>query len=466
MSEEIRNQSDTFARFGKSFQEKTLQAVMSDHLFAEQMCDVLKPDHFELKYLQILAEKLFEHKQKFKTYPSTEMLEVMVSQDESAAPALIVQVKEYLSRIRGAPLNGDTGYIQSTSLEFVKKQVLKEAMVAAIDMMENGKYDAIQSVISDAMNKGVSHDLGHDYMEGFSSRGEKSIRKPIPTGWPVLDKAFNGGWERKTLVTFIAPTGAGKSMFLVNCGAAGIMNGLNVAYVTCEMADYKIGLRFDSYFSGIEINSISDKQVEVEQITRSKVKGRLVIKEFQTKTASPQTIRAYLQRLIATKGFCPDMLVVDYADLLRSSSKFGDKRFELECIYEELRALSQEFNMVVITADQTNRSGLDMEIVTIGQIGESYAKATVCDVIMTLSRRMEDKQTNGGRLFLAKSRLGTDGMVYPFIMNTATVKATLLEIGVDPIALMMENRENRNAAMSDKYRQLVKSIDVGSGSKQ
>src|SRR5690606_39312592 len=108
------------------------------------------------------------------------------------------------------------------------------------------------------LNKGGNRDLGHEYMEGFGQRGERSVRKPLPTGWSILDKEFNGGWERGTLTTFIAPTGAGKSMILVNCGAAGIANGYNVLYVTCEMADYKIGLRFDSYYAGVELNSLAD----------------------------------------------------------------------------------------------------------------------------------------------------------------------------------------------------------------
>jgi replicative DNA helicase len=322
-------------------------------------------------------------------------------------------------------------------------------------MIETGNYDSVTAVIKDALNRGGVRDMGHDYKEGFAQRGQKSVRRPMSTGWPVLDKAFNGGWERATLSTFIAPTGAGKSMFLVNCGAAALEQGLNVAYVSLEMADWKIGLRFDSYYSGVDINSVADNQDQVKVEVNNRVKGQLFIKEWPTKTASVQTIRAYLQRLSATKNFIPDMVLVDYADLLRGSSAHKDKRFELEGIYEELRALAQEFNIVVITADQTNRSGLDMEIVTIGQIGESYAKATVCDVIMTISRRMEDKQFDTGRIFLAKSRLGQDGIVFPFTLKTATVRATLLEQGADPIAMFMQNNQNRNERMADRYAQLV-----------
>lgn len=452
MSEE----KDTFASFGRSYQEKVVQAMLEDHAFAEQMGDVIQAKYFDLNYLQEVVQAFYDYKTKYKLYPSFEMLETIITRSETAVDSLVgAQVRTYINGLQSSPLNGDKQYVQDSSLEFCKKQSLKDGLIKAIDMMESGNYDSIQSVIKDALNKGGTRDMGHNYTQGFEIRGQKSVRKPISTGWPILDKTFNGGWERGTLTTFIAPTGAGKSMFLVNCGAAALEQGLNVAYVTLEMADWKIGLRFDSYYSGIPINDVADNGEKIREVVGQKVKGQLFIKEWPTKSATVQTIRAYLQRLQATIGFVPDMLVVDYADLLRGGGKgFADKRHELESVYEDLRALSQEFKIVVITADQTNRSGLEMEIVTIQQIGESYAKATVCDVIMTISRRMEDKQANGGRLFVAKSRLGQDGVVYPFLLNTATVKVELLQEGSDPVALFMENNQNRMAKMQERYNEL------------
>lgn len=445
---------DTFSKMGKTYQEKVVQAVLQDYLFAEQMADVLNPRFFELKYLQEVCSAFYSHKQKFKTYPSHDILEIMITRNQDIDELLAMQVREYLSRIKDNPLNGDAGFIQSSSLDFCKRQTLKEAMIKAIEKMEENDYDSISSIIKDALNRGASRDLGHDYIEGFAARGEKSARSPMTTGWPIIDKELNGGWERGILATFIAPTGAGKSMFLCNVGAAGIANGFNVLYVTCEMADFKIGLRFDSYFSGVAINDVANDAVKIEADVRGKVKGRLFIKEFPTKQASVQTVRSYIQRLTATKDFAPDIVLIDYADLLRGSKGYGDKRFELEGVYEELRCLAQELNCVMITADQTNRAGLDMEVVSISQIGESYAKATVCDVIFTISRRAEDKQSNCGRLFIAKSRLGRDGVVFPFLLNSATVKVSILEQGVDPVALFMDQNKNLAEIMSERFNKL------------
>jgi replicative DNA helicase len=208
---------------------------------------------------------------------------------------------------------------------------------------------------------------------------------------------------------------------------------------------------------------VPSQQEEVQKQVNEKVKGRLFIKEFPTKTATVQTIRAYIQRLVATKNFIPDMVIVDYADLLRSSRGFEQKRFELEGVYEDLRALAQELNVVMITADQTNRSGLEMEVVTVAQIGEAYSKATVCDVIITISRRMEDKQSNTGRIFIAKSRLGRDGVVYPFTLNTATVKVSVLNQGEDPLAMFASENKNLAQKVGDRANKL--GFGSGSGGK-
>jgi archaellum biogenesis ATPase FlaH len=455
MSENVEiDPKDTFANFGRGYQEKVMQAMISDSLFADQMLDVLNPKFFDVSYLQEIAGKFFDHKRKYKTFPSADVLELMVTKDQALEQQVSLQVKEYLKRAIAIPLNGDRGYIQESSLDFCKKQTMKDALIKAIDKMEEMKFDDIAPIIKDALVAGAPRDLGHDYAAGFAQRATRSDAKRISSGWTPLDNVLNGGWERGTITTFIAPTGAGKSHFLVNAAASAIEQGLNAVYITLEMADYKIGLRFDSYYSGIELNHVQEHAVKVEEVAKSKAKGRLFIKEFPTKAATVQTIRSYLQRLQAIHNFVPDIVCVDYADLLRGARGYADKRFELEGNYEELRALAQEFRLCVLTADQTNRSGLEMEVVTIGQIGESYAKATVCDLIMTVSRTMEDKQSNTGRLFVAKSRLGRDGMIFPFIMNPATVKVSLLAEG-SMSEMSEEEAARQKERLGDKFQKFM-----------
>lgn len=430
----------SFEELGRSYQEKVLQALFEDPLYAEMMTDVFEEEYFTYTHLQKLSDLFFAYRSKYKEFPSIDVAMLQLKQDiEDSDPALMTMAADFVSRLKTSPLNGDRAWIQESSLEFCKRQKLIQALGRSLEHVEGKRYDQISSTIREALDRGSPRDHGHDYAEEVDSRATKSIREPISTGWPVLDKYLNGGYERKTINTFIAPTGAGKSMFLVNAACSLVSQGLNVLYVTLEMADYKIGLRADSWFSGMAIDDVSKDRDKVKNAISEQAKGRLIIKEWPTKRATVDTIRSHCQRLAQTKDFKVDAIIVDYPDLLRSVKSYGEKRHELEGNYEELRGLAQELNCIMIVADQTNRGGLDLELVTISNIAEAYSKATVCDLILTISRTPEDKMNGTGKLFIAKSRLGSDGIVLPFLLKTsANVRVTVLDNNEDPISMMMK----------------------------
>ena len=443
----------------KLYQEKTVQALLQDVDFAEQMAEVIRPEFFDQTYLHEIVAKLFEYKEKYGAWPSTDVIEMRL-RDEGVDDVIYEKAIGFLRKAITTPLNGDMSYIQETSLDFCKKQTMAEALGKAIDMCDDQDYDSVVKVVTDAMSKGESRDIGHEYAEGFDARAQKAVRTPVPTPWGPLNRVLNGGWERKTLTTFIAPTGAGKTHFLCNVSAGAVEAGYDVCYVTLEIADYKVGLRHDAYFSGVQINDIPDEMERVKLEVGQSVKGRLFIKEFPTNGASVQTLRSYLRRLKAMKNFTPDMLVVDYADLLRPSRNFENIRHELEATYKDLRGLAQELDLVLVTADQTNRGGLDQEVVTLSSIAECYGKATVCDLILTISRRIADRTAHTGRLWVAKSRMGPDGMVFPFVMNGALVKATLLD-QVEHIE-DIETEKERTELMKERLRELMNKKKNGS----
>lgn len=453
------NELKSFEEMGRGYQEKVLQALFEDHLYAEMMTDVFEAEYFTFTHLQHISRLFFDYHLKYKKFPSIDVALLQLSQEDLGDPAMMAMAVDFVKRMQTSPLNGDKGWIEESSLEFCKRQKLIAAIGKCLDQVENKRYDNIASTIREALDKGSTRDYGHEYSEEVDSRAEKSIREPISTGWPVLDSKLGGGWERKTISTFIAPTGAGKSMFLVNSAAALIEQGLNVLYVTLEMADYKIGLRTDSWFTGLSIDESAQpsNRDKVKTAIKERAKGRFIIKEWPTKRASVETIRSHVQRLIQTKDFKPDAIIVDYPDLLKSVKSYGEKRHELEGNYEELRGLAQELNCVMIVADQTNRGGLDLELVTISAIAEAYSKATVCDLIITISRTPEDKMNNTGRLFIAKSRLGSDGIVLPFALNTGkNVRVDVMDQGTDPITVMMKDEETVKKFMKDRLDKFSK----------
>jgi len=421
----LANQGDlTFSKFGKSFQESLVQLIVEQRVFADQIEEVLDIEFIEFKYLRALIRKIFEYKQKYKTHPSYQnLVTIFKTEFEEENEILKNQIKDYIIRINKSEVDGEE-YIKDTALDFCRKQKLKEAMVKSIGLLQQSSFDEISSVINNALRLGSDNEQGYEWIADFEERFKVRARNPISTGWAEMDKISKQGLGKGELGVVIAPTGAGKSMVLTHLGAQALQAGHNVVHYTLELLDTVVAGRYDSCITGIELNDLLNKKDEIyEQI--KDIDGKLVVKEYPTKTASVKTLRNHLEK-IRKRGGEIDMIIVDYADLLKPISNYREKRTELESIYEELRSLAYEFSCPVWTASQTNRSGLDAEVITMNAISEAFSKCFVADFIFSVSRTIMDKTKNGGRIFIAKNRNGPDGIVFPIFMDTSNVKIDVL----------------------------------------
>ena len=223
---------------------------------------------------------------------------------------------------------------------------------------------------------------------------------------------------------FTVTHNTGKSMVLVHLGTQALKEGKTVVHYTLELQDTVIAGRYDSCLTGLPLTDIITFKEEVFEAVTD-IDGSLIIKEYPTKSATTNTIRSHLSRLVK-RGICPGLVIVDYADLLKPVVARKEKRNELESIYEDLRALSTEFKCPIWTASQTNRSGLNAEVITMEQISEAFNKCFVADFIFSISRTIGDKQNNRGKMFIAKNRNGLDGMIYPIFMDTSNVNIKIL----------------------------------------
>ena len=251
----------------------------------------------------------------------------------------------------------------------------------------------------------------------------------------------------------IAPTGAGKSMALVSLGSAAVKDGKTVVHYTLELSDTVVGSRYDSCMSGVPLGDLfSNKQKILETV--KDVEGALIIKEYPTKSASTETIKNHIERL-RKRGIEPDMIIVDYADLLRPVKVTREKRHDLENIYEELRAIAQTYDCPLWTASQTNRSGLNAEVITMEAISEAFNKCFVSDFIFSLSRTIEDKQSNTGRIFVAKNRNGPDGLVYPIFADWSNVCMKVLEPQDETMdSAIQESTSSTVQFLKNKYKKM------------
>ena len=440
-----------FSKYGKQFQETLAQLILEDRPFADQIEEVLDTKFFELSYLRVFVRKIYEYRRKYGVHPTNNILpSILRNELEDCNDAVKKQVRDYFARTCIKSVQ-DEQYIKDTSLDFCKKQKLKEALMKSVDLIQNSSYDHVRKVIDEALNLGMDNDFGHDFIKDFETRYEIKARNPISTGWDKIDALTKKGLGSGELGVIIAPTGAGKSMVLAHLGAQALKNGKNVVHYTLELSEAVTGQRYDSCISSVPLSSLFSQKDEVLEAI-SDLQGSLIIKEYPTKTASTNTLRAHLEKLKKTNHKI-DMILVDYADLLRPVTNFKEKRNELESIYENLRAIAQEFKCPIWTASQTNRTGLNAEVVTMESISEAFNKCFVSDFICSISRTIKDRNANTGRMFIAKNRNGPDGLVFPIFMDTSNVQIKVLAKVETPIVSPAMKPSELATALKVKYKQ-------------
>jgi hypothetical protein len=419
-----------FSKYGKTFQEKIFQAFIADTNWAAQMIEVMTPAYFEKDYLKYLTTKYFSYYEKYKCFPTLPLLVTIIRDDlrEGNDAVLRDQIVEFLHRVKTNPDVGDLCFVKEKSLDFCKKQSLREALEDAVDLIAVEKYDSVVTLMKNAIAKGEPATLGHDFFNDYETRFTKITRTTCPTGLKELDKKdiLNGGLGRGEIGVITAPTGVGKSHFLVHVGAEALKVGKNVIHYTFELSERAVGLRYDSHLCDIPSSDIVDRKDEVIEMYENSELGKLIIKEYPTGSATVLTIRNHIEKLLL-KGFVPGLIVIDYADIMRSSRSYDSLRHELKLVYEELRNLAMDMNIPVWTASQANREASNASVVGLENMSEAYGKAMVADVVVSLSRKPMEKATGAGRLFVAKNRAGRDGILFPVHLDTSMSKISIIE---------------------------------------
>jgi KaiC/GvpD/RAD55 family RecA-like ATPase len=446
-----------FSHYGTKFQEGLVQLILDDRVFADQIIEVFDYDFLELSYLRSFVKLVFGYREKYGVHPTRDtMLTIVRAELESENEVSQKQIRDFFSRLSASPEDFTTApYIKDTSLEFCRKQNVKKAMIKCVDLVKTASFDEIAKTMTESINLGSSNEFGYDYIVDFEKRFELKARDPVTTGWQALDSISHGGLGKGELGVCIAPTGAGKSMALVHLGVQGLLSGKTVVHYTLELADTVVATRYDSCITGIPLSSVlANKEKVFDRI--QEIEGKLIVKEYPTKSANTSTLKAHLERLVR-RGHDIGMVIVDYGDLLKPVSTQREKRNELESIYEELRAIAQIYSCPVWTASQTNRSGLNAEVITMESISEAFNKCFVADFIFSISRTVEDKNTNSGRIFVAKNRNGPDGLVYPIFMDTSNVKIRMSSTTGETIAQASSQIvKNQAQVLKDKYREFKK----------
>mgnify|MGYP000666235995 FL=1 len=412
MSEKI---VDNLKKFGSEFQIKCISGLVSDKTFIERISDILEPDSFETDAHKFIVKETISYFLQYKDLPTLAVFKVKVDGIEN--DLLKQSVVEQLRLVYQKISDTDLKYIKEQFLEFCKNQKIKNAIMESVDHLKSGQYDKIKHVVDIAMKAGMERNIGHEYMVDIEQRMSQMARKTVKTNWTEIDTLMDGGLAGGELGIITACAGSGKSWVLAKMGAEAMKQGKNVLHYTLELNENYVGLRYDACFTGIDFQNIRNN-IDIVKKKIAEIPGKLIIKYFPIKTVSDHSLKLHAER-IQTLGTKIDLIIVDYADILRpsQSDRNSNSYSEAGGIYEELRGVAGELQVPIWSASQSNRAAMDEDIIQANNISDSYRKIMTADFVISLSRKMSDKQANTARFHVIKNRFGPDGVTFPARMN-------------------------------------------------
>ena len=373
-----------------------LNHLLNNEDYCRRVVPYLKNEYFEGTHKTVF-DLIVNFVSKHNKLPTSKILEIELKKIK--APEDILNNASRLVTEIAEKSDIDTDYLIAESEKWCKERAVYNAImdsIGIIDGKDNERSEgAIPEILSTALGVSFDEQIGHDYIDDSEERFDFYNRKEdrIPFDLDYFNKITKGGLPNKTLNIALAGTGVGKSLFMCHC-AAGVLNqGKNVLYITMEMAEERIAERVDANLMNLPIESLGSisKHVfddKIGKIAKAST-GKLIVKEYPTGSAHTGHFRALLNELRLKKNFSPDMIYIDYLNICASSRMKGmggsiNSYTYIKAIAEELRGLAVEFNVPIVSATQTTRSGFSNTDVGLEDTSESFGLPATADLMFAL----------------------------------------------------------------------------------
>jgi archaellum biogenesis ATPase FlaH len=398
--------------------------------FYLQICSLVKPEYFEYPIHSNFYKAIKDYYEEYHSIPKDlHLLECIksfkgVSEDLSDYDDEIHRINTM-----DASCIGHTDFFLDLIEKFAQRAAMKDAITNSIGLLKDDRIGEIETLVRDALSINRNVDLGHAYFSGVLERFERSLKDTkgnrFSLVFDTLNQELEGGLSAKELAMVVAPPGVGKSLYLVNQGVAALMQNKKVLYISLEMSEDKIAARFDSVMTLISQknlkNSLGMLQKRLGLFNEKFPDSQLMIKEFPTGLANINDIRSLLVQLHNYEEFIPDVILVDYLELLRPTRDGLAEYQAQQRISEELRGLAVESNVLVWTATQTNRQGRAVKLITDSELADAYGKIRTCDYAISLNQSEEEFDDGQMRCYVMKSRNGKQRFVVPLSIDYSTL---------------------------------------------
>jgi len=429
----------TLADYGPGFQIRIISSLLTQHKFLRTVYDILNPQDFQSQAHQWIVTQIIKYYKEFNSPPSMDILKIELKKLENEI--LQISIKEQL-REAYTISEEKLEYEEKEFISFCKNQKLKKALLGSVELLKLGDYDSIRNQINNALKAGVDRDMGHDYLKEVELRYDENNRNVVPTPWEDVNELLQGGLGNGDLGIIFGNPGGGKSWTLVDIGSFALKLGYNVLHFTLELGEIYVGRRYDANLSGIAVNKLAKHKDEIkEMLERNNFKSNLVIREYAPKRASIQTLEVNYQKCL-DQGFKPDLILIDYLDLLRPSNKrIIDKKEGIDDVYIDAKGMAKELDIPIWSVSQVNRLGAQDDIIEGDKAAGSYDKIMIGDFIVSLSRKRKDKIEGTGRLHIIKNRYGVDGITFKVEADLSVGKFKFYEFDEEELEREKESKK-------------------------
>ena len=411
---------DSVYPYGKELQQRILALFIQDpEVSRKYFGTIIEPKFFEWDIHRAIAENAMYITQEMNSGLSAAVLiDEVVTKTKNKDQVWITEASKEIHTIFDVKLP-DRRILEDKVLNFAKYAAMRDAILSSAPLISTPeKYTLVLEKIKNALKVGQAlQQLGHDLFNDYEARAQyrydrMHLKNVVPTGFPSLDTLMLGGLSAGELGIILAPSNRGKSIVLVNIGAAALLARKNVMHIILEHGEMPTGTRYDMRIAGLTkgdlFNEYVDEAVEAKlkkHLTlNAQLGGSVKIYYFGRNTMTPQMLRNHMDFVESIDNFKPDLLIVDYGDLLKPPKSYDSKRFELSDIYAELVNIAKERNIPTWSASQTNRDAFNKEEIRMEDMGEDIGKVQIADVIIGVCQTEEEERNSKMRLCIAKMR--------------------------------------------------------------
>jgi replicative DNA helicase len=416
-----------------------LRNLLYNEQYLRKVVPFIKSEYFEDFNQKVVFEEISSFVQEYSQVATKEVLCIEIEKRQDINDSSFREITNLVSSLEDVP--SEFQWLCDTTEKWCRDRAIYLALMESIHIADGQDQkknrDAIPSILSDALAVSFDTHIGHDYLEDYEARYESYHRKEdrIPFDLEYLDKITKGGIPNKTLNIALAGTGVGKSLFMCHFASSVLLQGKNVLYITCEMAEEKIAERIDANLLNVNIQEITDlpKQMFESKVTNlaQKTQGTLIIKEYPTASAHSGHFKSLLNELALKKSFRPDIIFIDYLNICASeryrSGGTVNSYSYIKAIAEELRGLAVEANVPIVSATQTTRSGYGSSDVELTDTSESFGLPATADLMFALISTDELEELGQIMVKQLKNRYNDLSVYKRFVLGIDRAKMRLYD---------------------------------------